>query len=179
MKRREALKVAGAAAVIPALIPAVLPSLLSAQMPKGKAWKPSVFTPEQDAAVVALTEIIIPTTDTPGAKQAEVNRYIDLLLHDGPASERERFVAGLQWLDGYATKKNGKTFAKLTTAEQTAIVAELDAAETPDLEKGRQFFRMTKSMTSRIYYSTEIGYKELNKGGRVPKTFGCDHSSHA
>jgi hypothetical protein len=171
MKRREALKVTAGAVV--------LPSLLSAQTPKGKTWKPSVFTSEQDAAVVSLTEIVIPTTDTPGAKQAGVNRYIDLLLHDGPASERERFVAGLEWLDDYATKKNGKSFAKLTAAEQTAIVAELDAEGTPDLEKGHQFFRMAKNMTSRIYYSTAIGYKELNKGGRVPKTFGCEHSGHA
>src|SRR3954471_13714014 len=110
MKRREALKAAAGAATMPL----VLPSLLSAQVTKVKAWKPSVFTPEQDAAVVALTDIIIPATDTPGAKQAEVNRYIDLLLHDGPASERERFVAGLQWLNEYATKKNGKPFAKLS-----------------------------------------------------------------
>ncbi len=137
MKRREALKAAVGAAVIPALLPA----LLSAQTPNGKAWKPSVFTPEQDAAVVALTEIIIPATDTPGARQAGVNRYIDLLLQHGPAGERDRFIAGLEWLDGYATKKSGHPFAKLTSAEQTAILTDLDsAAGTPDLEKGDQFF---------------------------------------
>lgn len=175
MKRREALKAAAGAAVLPVM----LPSMLIAQTPKGKAWSPLVFTREQDAAVVALTEIIIPATDTPGAKQAEVNRYIDLLLHDGPAGERERFLAGLQWLEEYSTKKSGKSFAKLSAAEQTAIVAELDAAGSPELDKGNQFFRMAKSMTSRIYYATAIGYKELNKGGRVPKTFGCDHFGHA
>ena len=171
MKRREALKVTIGAVVLSAL--------LSTNMPTGNAWKPLVCTPDQDAAVVALTGIIIPTTDTPGAKQTGVNRYIDLLLHDGPAAERERFVAGLEWLDTYAAAKGGKSFAKLSPAEQTAIVAELDAVETGELEKGRQFFRMAKSMTSRIYYATAIGYKELNKGGRVPKTFGCDHSGHA
>ena len=168
MKRREVLKVA-----------AVMPTMLSAQMPQGKAWKPSVFTTAQDAAVVALTEIIIPATDTPGAREAQVNRYIDLLLHDGPASERERFLAGLRWLDEYSTKKNGKPFANLTTADQTAILTELDAEGSPELEKGHQFFRMAKSLTSRIYYSTAIGFKELNKGGRVPKKVGCEHSSHA
>ena len=168
MKRREVLKVA-----------AVMPAMLSAQMPQGKAWKPSVFTNAQDAVVVALTEIIIPATDTPGAREAQVNRYIDLFLHDGPASERERFLAGLRWLDEYSTKKNGNPFAKLTTAEQTAILTELDAEGSPELEKGHQFFRMAKNLTSRIYYSTAIGFKELNKGGRVPKKVGCEHSSHA
>ncbi len=175
MKRREALKAAAGAAVLPV----ILPSMLTAQTPKGKAWSPSVFTREQDAAVVALTEIIIPTTDTPGAKQAEVNRYIDLLLHDGPAGERERFLAGLEWFEAYCTKKTGKRFGQLSPAEQSTIVAELDATEAPELQKGNQFFRMAKSMTSRIYYATAIGYNELNKGGRVPKTFGCDHSGHA
>src|SRR4051812_29495609 len=81
-----------------------LPALLGAQSVKGKGWKPSVFTPEQNAAVVALTEAIIPSTDTTGAKQAEVNRYIDLLLHDGPAGERERFLSGLRWLEEYSKK---------------------------------------------------------------------------
>jgi hypothetical protein len=171
MKRREALKItAGAVA---------LPALLSAQQTKGKAWKPSVFTPEQNATVITLTDLIIPATDTPGAKEAEVNRYIDLLLHDGPATERERFLSGLQWLDEYASKKNGKPFVKLSTAEQTAILEEISKEGNPELEKGNQFFRMAKGMTSRIYYSTAIGYKELNKGGRVPKTFACDHSGHA
>ena len=171
MKRREALKVTVGAVVLSAL--------LFANMPTGNAWKPSVCTPDQDAAVVALTGIVIPTTDTPAAKQTGVNRYIDLLLHDGPASEQEHFAAGRRWLDDYAAKKNGRPFARLTAAEQTAIVAELAAEGTPDLEKGHQFFRMAKSMTSRIYYSTAIGYKELNKGGRVPKTFDCEHCGHA
>lgn len=171
MKRREALKVTIGAVVLSAL--------LFTNMPAGNAWKPSVCTPDQDAAAVALTGIIIPTTDTPGAKQTGVNRYIDLLRHDGPASGQECFAAGLRWLDDYAAKKNGRPFARLTAAEQPAIIAELHAEGTPDLEKGHQFFRMAKSMTSPIYYSTAIGYKELNKGGRVPKTFGCEHCGHA
>lgn len=171
MKRRKALKVTVGAVVLSAL--------LFANMPTGNACKPSVCTPDRDAVVVALTGIIIPTTDTPGVKQTGMHRYIDLLRHDGPASGQERFAAGLRWLDDYAAKKKGRPFASLTAAEQAAIVAELDAEGTPDLEKDHQFFRMAKSMTSRIYYSTAIGYKKLNKGGRVPKTFDCEHCGHA
>jgi len=48
---------------------------------------------------------------------------------------------------------------------------------------GHTFFRDAKSLTARIYYATEIGHQELNKGGRVPAwPFdgpGCDHPSHA
>jgi hypothetical protein len=53
--------------------------------------------------------------------------------------------------------------------------------ETMDKERGpgNNFFRQVKALTARIYYNTQIGYQELNKGGRVPKTFGCSHGTHA
>ena len=38
---------------------------------------------------------------------------------------------------------------------------------------------MLKGMTAEVYYATEIGFNELNKGGRVPATFGCQHPEHA
>ena len=49
----------------------------------------------------------------------------------------------------------------------------------PDIAPGHRFFRMRKRMTAEIYYSTEIGFNELNKGGRAPATFGCRHPEHA
>jgi len=44
---------------------------------------------------------------------------------------------------------------------------------------GNPLFKQLKSPTPGIYYNSEIGYLELNKGGRVPATFACGHSSHA
>jgi hypothetical protein len=37
---------------------------------------------------------------------------------------------------------------------------------------------MAKSLTSQIYYQTQIGFQELNKGGRVPAKYGCTHTDH-
>jgi hypothetical protein len=181
MKRREILKIGAAMVAVPALVSAQqhdqsAPGKNTAA--KKAEWKPSVFTAAQNTTVIALTERIIPATDTPGAKEAGVNRYIDLFLHDGPAAERTRFLNGLTWVDEYATKKYEQPFASLTTDQQVAILEQLDAGG-PDLEVGHQFFRMAKNLTSRIYYQTAIGFRELNKGG-VPKTFGCEHAgSHA
>ncbi|HBY60872.1 MAG TPA: hypothetical protein DEH78_13700, partial [Solibacterales bacterium] len=77
-------------------------------------WKPQVFDAHQNETVVVLTELIIPATDTPGAKAALVNRYLDLLLADGPAPQRESFLAGLAWLDGYALRQHAKPFVRCT-----------------------------------------------------------------
>ncbi len=81
MNRREALKTGAAVAIAAPFLGAA-------------TWKPGLFSASQNETVIALTDLIIPTTDTPGAKAALVNRYMDLLLKDGNPTERERFLGG-------------------------------------------------------------------------------------
>jgi hypothetical protein len=150
------------------LATAAFPVLLEAQT----EWKPALFDAHQNATVVALTELIIPATDTPGAKAANVNRYLDLMLNDGPDPQRIAFLEGLGWLDSHARSQHGAPFVRLTPAQQTAILTELDQNKA-GLEDGVRFFRMAKGFTARIYYNTQAGYAELNKGGRVPAAIGC------
>lgn len=164
MHRRDLLKLA-----IPAAIPAAW-----AQQVAQPAWRPAVFDAHENETVIALTDLIIPATDTPGAKVARVNRYMDLLLKDGTPEQRDRMLGGIAWLDAHATALHGHAFVKCTPAEQIAILKSLDEGT----GAGHTFFRQVKSLTARIYYATEIGFQELNKGGRVPATFGCAHSSH-
>ncbi|MBI4904096.1 MAG: gluconate 2-dehydrogenase subunit 3 family protein [Acidobacteria bacterium] len=155
--------------------------ILTAAVPalaQNTSWKPQVFDAHQNETVVALTELIIPATDTPGAKAALVNRYIDLLLLEGPAAERERFLEGLAFLDGYCIRRFAAPFVKCPVADQTTVLEAFDANTTGDTAPGHRFFRMAKQLTSRIYYSTQIGYAELNKGGRVPIAYGCTHPEH-
>lgn len=136
-------------------------------------WKPILFDDHQNETVIALTELIIPATDTPGAKAAMVNRHLDKALYDGPAEQQERFLAGLAMLDGQAIRSHGHPFVRCTPAQQAALLESLESKSDP-------FFQIAKSATSRIYYATEIGYKELNKGGRVPATIQpCTHKEHA
>lgn len=176
MKRREILKLGAA---LPASAGAQQHPHTAPVKPAAQpAWKPRLFDEHQNDTVAVLAELIIPSTDTPGAQAAQVNRYIDLLLHDGPANQREAFLAGLAWLDGYAIRNHRRPFLRLAKERQTAILTALDSGSEPDLEPGRRFFRQMKSLAARVYYATEIGFKELNKGGRVPATFGCRDPEH-
>jgi len=156
MNRRDLLKLAASAATAPVAL---------AQ----STWTPQLFDAHQNETVVALTERIIPATDTPGAKAAFVNRHLDRLLHDSPAADQQMFLEGLAWLDGYALREHRKPFVRCSEPEQVAILKALDTAAGP----GNQFFRLAKSLTSSTYYATEIGFKELNRGGRVPASFAC------
>ncbi|MDZ7636848.1 MAG: gluconate 2-dehydrogenase subunit 3 family protein [Bryobacterales bacterium] len=184
MNRRELFRIgangAAALAVAPeeALAQHAHPvNAASAKAASAADWKPSVFDNHQNETVIALTELIIPQTDTPGAKAAHVNRYIDLLLRDGGDDVRQQFIAGLNWLDGYAIRSASSPFLRLAEAKQVEILEAIDAGG-DGLELGQRFFRSAKALTARIYYATEPGFKELNKGGRIPSGFGCDGRNH-
>ena len=167
MQRRDLLKtvVAGASAGA------------WAQIPTGGNWKPALFNAHQDDTVVALTELIVPATDTPGAKAALVNRFIDLILSESPAARQKQFLDGLAWLDDYALRRHGAMFLRCTPAQQTALLSSLDPAGQPaaDLRPGVRFFQDLKRRTVAGYYTSKIGVDELNKGGRVPSSYGCSH----
>ena len=147
------------------------------------AWTPSVLTPRQNDAVVALTELIIPATDTPGAKAALVNRFVDHVLSTADANERTEFIRGLTWLDDRCRARVGKDVAGASTAELTTVLTPLAAEGTPAAADapGVAFFRAIKSMTITGYYTTEIGLRqELGDDGRMMLgTFeGCTHPEH-
>ena len=144
----------------------------------GETWQPQVLDAHQNETVIQLTELVIPETDTPGAKAAEVNRFIDLYLSDLAEDHGHAFVQGLGWLDGYALAQHNQPFIALDEAQQAAILERLEGAEDPDLEPGTRFFGELKRLTVQGYYTSKIGIAELNKDG-VPDTFACTHESHA
>ena len=43
-------------------------------------WTPAFLDEHQNETLIALSDLIIPKTDTPGAKEALVNRFIDQVL---------------------------------------------------------------------------------------------------
>jgi hypothetical protein len=182
VKRRDILKGAAlAGAAVPGSLEAAQQTphhpaaAAAASKTAPAAWKPQLFDAHQNETVATLAELIIPKTDTPGAREAKVNEYIDLILHDGPADRRNRFISGLGWLDGYAIRQHQAPFVRLTPAQQTGILKSLDRTKEADLRAGGEFFRQIKQLTVQGYYTSKVGIDELNKGGRVPGSFGCSH----
>jgi hypothetical protein len=148
-----------------------------------QAWTPTVFTEHQNDAVIALTELIIPATDTPGAKAALVNRFIDRVLADAPSAQREAFLRGLAWIETTSRAEFGQDIAGAGVDRQTALFTRLadDGNHAPGDAPGVEFFHAIKSMTISGYYSTEIGLRqELGDDGvmMTVEFHGCDHPEH-
>jgi hypothetical protein len=148
-----------------------------------ETWIPRVLTAAQDDTVVVLTELIIPETDTPGAKAVRVNRFIDAVLHEAPAGERDMFIRGLAWVDERSRALFTKDFRAATVAEQTSLLTRLSSEESNARADalGVQFFRAIKSMTIDGYYTSQAGLRqELGDNGQLflPQFTGCDHPAH-
>src|SRR5437773_1309452 len=75
MQRREALKLLLAGGVLPALPTDVFAFFQGAHPASGYSLR--TLNPHQNDTVVAMIDQIIPETDTPGAKGARVNEFID------------------------------------------------------------------------------------------------------
>src|SRR5438445_11766535 len=85
MKRRDLLKLGASVATTPALGIAQEHGHAATGTAKPAAeWIPELFDDHQNQTVIALVDLIIPATDTPGATAALVNRHMDHILAAAP-----------------------------------------------------------------------------------------------
>lgn len=147
-------------------------------------WQPLFFDQHQNRMVEELTELIIPATETPGAKAAQVNRLIDLFLNEEESGQQQRFIEGLSWIDGRSMERHGKSFVDLTAEQQVALLQPLASAgnKAPEDQAGAEFFEELKGWTIEGYYSSQIGcQQELGYTGwdyHAEFPAACNHPEH-
>jgi gluconate 2-dehydrogenase gamma chain len=145
---------------------------------KPATYHPQFFTGAEYAMVERLADIIIPNDGTPGAKDAGVAEFIDFMV----ASDSEvqyGFRTGLTSLNVLAEQTHGKQFAELPPEQQTSLLEPLgfkDKARPGD-EDGVRFFRMMREYTVTGFYTSEIGYEELDNPALkfYAESPGCPH----
>ena len=187
MQRRDALRLLISGAVLPSLTPEAFALLRSAHPGEGYALR--TLNPHQNSTVVTMTELIIPATDTPGAKGAKVNEFIDLILTEW-ATEEERadFLNGLHGVDQQSNALFGKDFEDASAEQQTALLRSMDDAARPGerarprrnpidrAQRDRQlqgnFWTVFKGITLHGYYTSEIGFSQELKLQIIP---GAQH----
>jgi hypothetical protein len=129
---------------------------------------PRALTAGEYEIVSQAAERIIPRTATPGAIDARVADFVDVMLADWyPAAERERFKAGLSELDVRARKLGGRGFVQTTERQQTELLETLDRERQTRRQSGlvsadSHWFAMLKHLTVWGYYTSRVGIeKEL------------------
>lgn len=130
---------------------------------KPAEYRPQFFTAAEYATIERLTEIIIPTDTTPGAKEAGVAEFIDFMVASDPDAQYG-FRTGLTWLDAYAEQSSGSRLMGLSLEQQTSLLEPLGFKDKgrPGDEAGRRFFSTMREYTVTGFYTSEIGFKELD-----------------
>ena len=143
---------------------------------------PAFFNKNQFATITELASLIIPTDETPGAREAKVNEYIDLIVGESAFDVQKIFLDGLAWLDKASKDRHKKNFVGLTNAQQVGLLTEISKIKNPAPHETTQakFFKAIKDMTIDGFYTSKIGIEELGYvGNTVLDEFpGCTHPEH-
>lgn len=144
---------------------------VAGQIPEISTGAPSVavFTPAQAELVKALSERVLPTTDTPGAIAAGVPDYIAKLLADwAEPGDRAPILAGLDAIDKRSVADNRVPAARATPKQQDAL---LTLAMNDGIPGGKAFFDPFRQMVIAGYYTSEIGITQEREYLPVPGTY--------
>jgi gluconate 2-dehydrogenase gamma chain len=164
LDRREVVKVLAAVPLVP------LAALGTA------AYAPKFFSSGELELVATLGELILPQTETPGARAARAHEHIDLVLSEEIPEVRRAFRDGLAWIERQSRESHDRAFAALTPEQQNAMLARMSSSPEGDAE--RRFFRELRKRVVFAYYTSEIGLRqELEYKGKqmVAHWPGCPH----
>jgi len=137
-----------------------LATVASAKAVKAKRF----LDPARYAVLNAVSEAIMPRTDTPGARDALVpQRYDALMKNWASAATREKFNALLDEVEALARTKGGPGFAALPADKQLEVVAAFDKAKVSDAG-----YRKFKNLILSLYYISEPGATQELRYEHVP-----------
>ncbi|MDP5122190.1 MAG: gluconate 2-dehydrogenase subunit 3 family protein [Spirosomaceae bacterium] len=201
MNRRNALQrvaiMMGGAISAPTMV-----AMLQGCSTEGETATGFSFSADYKKLVAEIAEVIIPKTDTPGAKEAGVGPFIETMLSDCYTEmQQKHFITGLDAVAAKA-KTAGGDFESLTAEQKTDILKamEADAKSEMDQQKGEAaakirdsetglekavdkgtevevpvpFFNLMKELTLFGYFTSEVGCKEALAYLPIPGRYeGC------
>lgn len=130
------------------------------------AWTQfAYFTPAQGVEVEAMAAQIFPTTDTPGAREAQAIIFIDTALVTFARGQQAVVAAGLDDLHKRVVAQGAASFASLSGEQQIALLTAIQT--TP-------FFRAIRDLTIMGMFAAPQHGGNFNKVGW--KLIGFDDS---
>lgn len=174
MNRRELLKMISAVTGTAMIGGAAIGSsaLLS-----GCATAPTTpirLTAADMALLDEIAETIMPRTDTPGAKDAEVATFMAVYVPDCYTLEEQAvFYKGLQTIEANCHKTYDRGFMALTPAERTSFITQLDQEARATTAKGdaAHYFTMIKQLTLFGFFTSEVGTTQVLRHVPIPGRF--------
>jgi hypothetical protein len=138
------------------------------------SYRPKFFSAEEFQWLDSFTAILIPSDETPGAREARVVPFIDFVVNaaaEFAPETQDHWRAAMLWL-------RTNNFGHLSSHDQLALITELDHSLT---HPGFPSYQLIKEMTVHAFYSSRIGlidvleYQGLAYLTEFP---ACTHPEH-
>src|SRR5215813_5519642 len=138
MDRREALQLFATGIALQLAPPDLLAVVREMRSLIGTQTGLRTLSSHQSATVTSIANLIIPRTETPGAADIGVNRFVDLILTEWYLEEeRNRFLNGLADVDARSQISFGKKFIECSAVQQSEIMMALGEHMTEDAKAVR------------------------------------------
>ncbi len=167
MQRRSAVKnialTIGASIVLPAW---------------ANAWNKDSFrhnqniVPPQENLLAEIVETIIPKTNTPGAKELNVQQFIPVMVKDCyDQKAQETYKKGFELVDKNAKNAFSKSFMECDTKQRLEVLDKMSKSENSD---EKNFLQLVKRLTIQGYMSSEYVMTNLSVYEYAPARYhGC------
>jgi len=161
MNRRYVLKGMGAI-VLYSSFPTILSEFLSSCKTKKKELRAGLFSDEEFHLIEGVTDALLPVTSTPGALDAKVPFFLDLVVKNCLAKEDQQLIKrGLQEMN------EREKFSSLSSAEKLATIKKIDEATFKD-DAGDTWFRIIKKLSLIGYFTSQEGMTKALNYVKVP-----------
>lgn len=154
-----------------------------ATAPDYNSRKTDFFSTEQRKLISAMAEAIIPRSDTPGAVDAGVPHFIELMVQDWlNEGERSLFLEGLKSMETAVAAEYGVPFDELTAEQQLTVIEGMEegASESSWYQPGNirrayisdaPFICQMKELTIWGFFTSEIGCRQVLRYNPMPMRF--------
>lgn len=129
----------------------------------GKEKVAGFFDQQTMDLLAEISETILPQTATPGAKEAKVADFMDIMVRDCYTKEDQLiFKEGIKTLDASCKDAIGKSFMECNAEERTKFLTVLDSQQkeytaAKKVEDPTHYFRMIKELTLLGFFTSEVG----------------------
>jgi len=149
------------------------------------SWTPLFFNEEQAQIVSEITEMILPRTETPGAKDLKVDIFVDLMFKETLSpSDQEHVLVGYEKFSATCDELYGKSFLQMNNEQRAQIlkkVGEETNTFVPSVWGSKlepqpplDFYRRVKQFTLTGYFTSEEIGKNVLRYDPIPGDFnGC------
>lgn len=154
------------------IAPAVSELLSGCQAGPDARYTPVFFTPPEMACIRAAADRLLPRTATPGAIDAGVPQFIDLMAKEALSKrDQETFRTAIAVLEGRAVKGYGKSFVSCLPEQQDEILRVMESAAAGERRANlmaRPFFWLFKELTLLGYFTSEAVATQVLRYEPVP-----------